>query len=122
MKGLTYFAALAVLAAAMIFAQSPSSSGNPAQQTQSSTPGTSNSSQYRNQATQDSVPYDAQNVPHSSVDSSTTPQQPVMSTPAQRAVATHTPDPGTCMNPSSFDNGQDANGAAVTPHPAPGCQ
>jgi len=30
----------------------------------------------------------------------------LMQTPASRAVATHTPDPGTCMNPAAIESGQ----------------
>ena len=37
--------------------------------------------------------------------------QGLNSTPAARAVATHTPDPGTCMNPASV-NGQDPSTAS----------
>jgi hypothetical protein len=38
-------------------------------------------------------------------------------TPGARAMATHTPDPGTCMNPASLQNGQDA----TAQRPSPNC-
>jgi hypothetical protein len=37
-------------------------------------------------------------------------------TPAARAMASHTPDPGTCMNPASLATGQDGSAA---PRPSP---
>jgi hypothetical protein len=52
--------------------------------------------------------------------SSPPPQASMFQTPAQRAVATHTPDPGTCMNPAAFDNGlSNANGQ---PQTGPNCK
>lgn len=41
------------------------------------------------------------------------------STPAARAMATHSPDPGTCMNPAALDSAQ-VNGAN-TPPKNPNC-
>ena len=121
MKGLTYFAAAAVFAAAMIFAQSSTSgSGNPPQQAQTNS---SSSPADHSRVTQHSGAYDAQTVPHSSVDTGIATPSPTTNTaPAARAVATHTPDPGTCMNPAAFDNGQTASGEAVVPRTGPGCQ
>lgn len=65
---------------------------------------------------QNGVPADQQ--PNSSANPTPTPHlmmnsQQLNSTPAARAVATHTPDPGTCMNPASVD-GQSA-GTATRP-------
>ena len=45
----------------------------------------------------------------------TTPHAALLQTPAARAVATHTPDPGTCMNPASLQTSGD--GTAVAPPP-----
>jgi hypothetical protein len=46
------------------------------------------------------------------------PQAAMFQTPGTRAMATHTPDPGTCMNPAAFNNGLvDENGQPQTgPH------
>ena len=54
--------------------------------------------------------------PNSSTNPTPTPHlvmksQNLNSTPAARAIATHTPDPGTCMNPAALD-GQAGNTAA----------
>jgi len=38
-------------------------------------------------------------------------------TPAARAVATHTPDPGTCMNPAALQAAENGN----QPRPGPPC-
>ena len=42
----------------------------------------------------------------------TTPHAELMQTPAARAMATHTPDPGTCMNPAALQTGADGTPAA----------
>lgn len=41
----------------------------------------------------------------------TTPHAALLQTPAARAVATHTPDPGTCMNPASLQTSADGTAA-----------
>ncbi len=53
--------------------------------------------------------------------SSSPPSQPHLvmnSSPGARAAATHSPDPGTCMNPAALDAG--ANGATLPPR-KPNC-
>ena len=180
MKGLTYFAAMAVLAAALIFAQSstPSSdasnSSHSSAQSQNGSAGTGASNQNSCHAnadrTQDpssqnslpdatirdqqssttsttgvsgqtnqpststmgttgSTPGTADRTPERNIGADTpqtgtsTDQQPNSSTnpssappqayhnqtPAVRAVATHTPDPGTCMNPAALQTAQDGS-------------
>ena len=42
------------------------------------------------------------------------PHAELLQTPAARAVATHTPDPGTCMNPAALQTGQ--NGQPISPN------
>jgi len=168
MKGLTYFAVLMALFAAMIFAQSSTStpgdqsnSSKPSAQSQDTTTNTDTSNRtsrstnggwMHDRQSGNSVPdttvRDQQpsttsttgasgqnnNEPSSSTmgtagrtpaanepstppppdqqpDPSTKPSSPhpqayLAPTPATRAVATHTPDPGTCMNPASLENAQ----------------
>ena len=54
-------------------------------------------------------------VPSNTSPSSPPPQASLTQTPAARAAATHTPDPGTCMNPAALEPG--ANGAPRRPVP-----
>lgn len=87
--------------------------------TTGSTPETDNTAPAGNPATtpQNGMPPDQQ--PNSSSSPSTpTPHLVMNATPGARAVATHTPDPGTCMNPASLQNGQDATSAQ---RPSPNC-
>src|SRR5579862_5715696 len=56
--------------------------------------------------------------PNSSTGPETTaPHAELLATPATRAVATHTPDPGTCMNPAALQTGADG-----TQPVAPACR
>ena len=179
MKGLTYFAAIAMLLAALIFAQSSSSTPNsdpqqlqqnpvthpaakpdtnpapepehrrgargskdlpntavedrqpsttattgagqaeesgrstPPMGTTGSTPGAEEQPQKRNQGgtTPDAgTPVEQQPNPSSNPDS-TPPQAYVNMTPAARAVATHSPDPGSCMNPAALEIAPSSTGA-----------
>ena len=171
MKGLTYFAVVMALFAALIFAQSSTStpsdqsnSAKPSAQSQKETPNSDTSSRpsrdpngarmhdhQSNNSVPDTTVRDQQRsttsttgatgqdnaqpststmgttgrTPAANEPSTTTPpsdQQPntstnpsspqpqayLMQTPAARAAATHTPDPGTCMNPAALqtsDNG-----------------
>jgi hypothetical protein len=43
------------------------------------------------------------------------PHAALLQTPAARAVATHTPDPGTCMNPAALEIGADGGQASAGP-------
>lgn len=179
MRGLTYFAALMALFAAMIFAQSSSStpsdqsnsskpsaqsqndansdtlgrtsrdkngsrmhdhhadnsapdttvrdqqhsttsttgvSGQSNPQTSTSTMGTTGRTAGANEPSATTPPSDQQ--PNSSTSpSSPRPQAYLMQTPAARAVATHTPDPGTCMNPAALQTTE----SGVQPRPGPPC-
>jgi len=45
------------------------------------------------------------------------PQAALKQTPATRAAATHTPDPGTCMNPAAVQTAENGN----PPRPGPPC-
>ncbi len=51
--------------------------------------------------------------PNTSTSPSTPPPQAASTSPGVRAAATHTPDPGTCMNPAAVDNGQTAGSASA---------
>ncbi len=44
-----------------------------------------------------------------------TPHAQLLQTPSARAVATHTPDPGTCMNPAALESMADGNQPAAAP-------
>ncbi len=185
MTGLTYFAALAVLFAAMIFGQSstsnpssdPSNSSKsaqtqsstntdqsgqnshttkgaktPGQESQSGVPDTTVRDQQRsttsttgasgqnNQppststmgtsstgsdkmegteqepSTQPQLNTPADQQPNSSTNPSSTPQAYLIQTPAARAVATHTPDPGTCMNPAALQTASDGSQPQLSPN------
>lgn len=80
--------------------------------TTGSTPGTENSAP-ANDATTPQEGSSTDQQPNSS-SSPTTPTPHLMSamTPAARAVATHTPDPGTCMNPAAVTTGGYSSGTA----------
>ncbi len=43
------------------------------------------------------------------------PHAELLQTPAARAVATHTPDPGTCMNPAALESSADGTQPAAAP-------
>lgn len=141
MKGLTYFAAAMALFAAMIFAQS--STSTPGDQSNSSKSSAQSQDQTNNDTPRhgardtngsrmhdhhaDTVAPDttgrtpAANEPRSAAPLAT--QQPnfptrptapqsqayLTQTPAARAVATHTPDPGTCMNPAALQAAENGN-------------
>jgi len=79
--------------------------------TTGSTPGASEAPQQQT-APQSTTP-DQQPNPSTQPDA-TTPHAELMPTPAARAVATHTPDPGTCMNPAALQTSGDG-----TPAPPP---
>jgi len=49
--------------------------------------------------------------------SSPSPAAVLLQVPAARAAATHTPDPGTCMNPAALQTGR-----GTQPRPGPGCE
>ena len=122
MKGLTYFAAMAVLAAALIFAQSatPSSdTGKPTAQSQNDVTHTvalnQNSGHSGASKPQRGPSPDQQAIPLSNP-SSAPPQPYVDQTPAVRSVATHTPDPGTCMNPAALQTAEDGSQPRLSPH------
>jgi hypothetical protein len=87
---------------------SPSTMG-----TSGSTPGASEPPQQQT-APQNTPSPDQQPNPSTQPDA-TTPHAALLQTPAARAVATHTPDPGTCMNPASLQTSGD--GTAVAPPP-----
>lgn len=148
MRGLTYFAAMMALFAAMIFAQSSTSgsgdqrnsnqsSAQSQDQTNSDTSGHTsrdkNGSRMHDHHADNSVPdttvrtpaasepspmiRPSDHQPNSSTSSSPQAQAYLTQTPAARAVATHTPDPGTCMNPAALQATE--NGAQ--PRPGPPC-
>jgi len=191
MKGLTYFAAMAILAAALMFAQSstpssdPSNSSNSSAQSQNgqngstnagtskqtsrhasgartqvpssqnafpdttirdqqsgttsttglsgqtnqpsastmgttgSTPGTGDQTPQRDTgANTPPTGTSTDQPPNSSTSPNSAPPQAYLNqTPAVRAVATHTPDPGTCMNPAALQTAQDGS----QPRPASRC-
>jgi hypothetical protein len=189
MTGLTYFAAMAVLMAALIFGQSstPSSdagnSSHSSTQSQNGSAGTSADQNTHRDTHHGAKPRSQENVPNTTVNdqqSSTTsrtgvagqnntrpststmgttgktpatsdqappknngattpqsgtptdqqpnspsspssppPQATMYMSPAARAAATHVPDPGTCMNPVAFDNGQNTG---APPRPGPNCE
>lgn len=86
---------------------------------ESTAPQTDRRPQTERQSTpQNGTPTDQQ--PNSSSSPTTPPQMTMNQTPGARAMATHTPDPGTCMNPASLQAGSDPNGTVSTPHP-PNC-
>jgi cytoskeletal protein RodZ len=127
MKGLTYFAAMMALFAAMILAQS--STQTPSDQSNSSKPSAplqnetnndnskrtsrdSNGSRMHDHHPGNSVPdptVRGQQPNSSSSPSSPQPQAYPTQTPAARAAATHTPDPGTCMNPAALQAAENGN-------------
>jgi hypothetical protein len=136
MKGLTYFAALMALFAAMIFAQSststPSSKSSAQSQAQTNSdtsrhgsrdangsrmhdhpaeavaPDTTVRTPAANEPSTMTRPSDPQ--PSSSISRSSPQSQAYLTqTPAARAVATHTPDPGTCMNPAALQAAENGN-------------
>lgn len=175
MKGLTYFAAMMALFAAMIFAQSattpPSDQSNSTKSSQSQSDTNSDPSKHshdsgrmhdrqpnagipdttvrdRQQSTTSTTGVSGQNndqpsnstmgttgrTPGASEPSTATPpsdQQPnsstnpsspqphayLIQTPAARAAATHTPDPGTCMNPAALQ----ATDSGAQPRPGAPC-
>ena len=86
---------------------SPSTMG-----TTGSTPGASEPPQTQT-APQNATPPDQQPNPSTQPDAAT-PHAQLMQTPAARAVATHTPDPGTCMNPAALQTSADGT-QPVTP-------
>ena len=77
--------------------------------TTGSTPGASEPPQTQT-APQSTTPPDQQ--PNPSSQPEPTPHAQLMQTPAARAVATHTPDPGTCMNPAALPSSADGTPAA----------
>lgn len=89
--------------------------------TTGSTPGAENpaAEDRRGSEPQSGSSTDQQPNSSSSPGTSTPHNMAMNGTPAARAMATHTPDPGTCMNPASLATGQDA-GAAPRPSP-PNC-
>ena len=139
MKGLTYFAALMALFAAMFFAQSSTStstgqsnsstsSAQSQSQTNSDTPRhasrDTNGSRMHDHHAEAVAPDTTGRAPAANEPRSTAPpvQQPnfptrptpqsqayLTQTPAARAVATHTPDPGTCMNPAALQAAENGN-------------
>ncbi|MGA7459677.1 MAG: hypothetical protein WBW69_05595 [Candidatus Korobacteraceae bacterium] len=149
MRGLTYFAAMMALFAAMIFAQSSTSassdqsnssqsSAQSQDQTNSDASGHSsrdkNASRMHDHHADNSAPDTTVRTPATNEPSTMTrpsDQQPnsstsssspqaqayLMQTPAARAVATHTPDPGTCMNPAALQAAENSN----QPRPGPPC-
>jgi hypothetical protein len=128
MKGLTYFAALMALFAAMILAQSssstPSGQSNSSQSAaQSQNGSTASSGRHTNKPRMQDRASDATASSNPIRDqqpaSSTTPSSPQLltQTPAARAAATHTPDPGTCMNPAALE----PTPAGTPPHHGPPC-
>lgn len=75
--------------------------------TAGSTPGTENSTPADNGSSNLQSGTSTDQQPNSSSNPSTpTPHLVMNETPAARAVATHTPDPGTCMNPAAVQTGQ----------------
>ncbi len=87
--------------------------------TTGSTPGTDEPQQKGNHsATTPDSGSSPDQQPDTTSPSSPPPQAAMLQTPGARAMATHTPDPGTCMNPASFNNGLvDKNGQPQTgPH------
>ena len=82
---------------------SPSTMG-----TTGGTPGASEPPQQ--QAAPQSGTPDQQPNPSTQPDA-TTPHADLLQTPASRAVATHTPDPGTCMNPAALQTSADGTAA-----------
>jgi hypothetical protein len=144
MRGLTYFAAVMALFAAMIFAQSSTSaasgqsnSNNSSAQSQSQT--NSDTPRHGSRDTNGSRMHDhhaeaiapdttgrtaSTNEPRSTAPPVQQPNFPtrptapqsqayLTQTPAARAVATHTPDPGTCMNPAALQAAE--NGSQPRP-------
>jgi len=78
--------------------------------TTGSTPGTPDQRQQENPAAtvpQTAPPADQQ--PNLSSSPNASPHAEILQTPATRAAATHTPDPGTCMNPAALEGGQGNN-------------
>ena len=61
---------------------------------------------------QNAIPPDQQ--PNSST-STAPPHAALLSTPVARAAATHTPDPGTCMNPAALETTADGTQPAAAP-------
>jgi FtsZ-interacting cell division protein ZipA len=84
--------------------------------TAGSTPGTPEQKQPATMP-QNGTPPDQQ--PNSSTGPDTaTPHAALLQTPAARAVSTHTPDPGTCMNPAALQTAADG----TQPSNAPRCR
>jgi len=83
-------------------------------QPSNSTMGTSGSTPGRTQhgnpaATMPQTAPPADQQPNSSTSPNASPHAKVLQTPAARAAATHTPDPGTCMNPAALEDAQSNN-------------
>jgi hypothetical protein len=87
--------------------QSDSRPSNSTMGTTGSTPGTENSTPPDNGSSDPQTGTTTDQQPNSSSSPTTpTPHLVMNQTPAARAVATHTPDPGTCMNPAAVQTGQ----------------
>jgi hypothetical protein len=71
------------------------------------TPGTENSTPPNNGSPSPQTGSTTDQQPNSSSSPTTpTPHLVMNQTPAGRALTTHTPDPGTCMNPVALQTGQ----------------
>jgi len=91
-------------------------SGQSNTQPSTSTMGTSGRTPAAHEPSTTAPPSDQQ--PNSSASpSSPQPQAYLMQTPGARAAATHTPDPGTCMNPAALQAAESGN----QPRPGPPC-
>lgn len=127
MQALTYFAAMATLAAALILAQNtvsrsrPDDQARPSAQAQDSAKSAVSPPQHLHNGNAP-APSDIQPkvklMPRGQRSAKAGAAIPayVNQTPAQRAVATHTPDPGTRMNPAALETGE----GAASPAHAPG--
>jgi len=131
MKALTYFVAVAALTAAVILAQdtAPRSNtqnrGASSSQMQKSRANTEKPAQSTPNAKRSAprAPQFNVNPPAPHGQQRSTKAGPAMpaymnQTPAQRAAATHTPDPGTCMNPAALQTGE----GGTPPAQAPPCK
>lgn len=83
----------------------------PSKSTMGTTGSTPATEENRQAEPQNGPPTDQQPNSSSSPTTPAPPQMVMNSTPAARAAATHTPDPGTCMNPAAMGNGQATTGA-----------
>jgi hypothetical protein len=92
----------------------------PSMGTTGSTPGAENPAPEDRRSAEPQGGSSTDQQPNSSSSPSTsTPHNMAMNTtPGARAMATHAPDPGTCMNPASLGTAQDPGAA---PRPSPNC-